>query len=81
MELALYDDRGGVQPPARFHLEVWRDGEWQPVTDEVHTPERPLGNALNEIRFEPVTATKLRVVFTHAGAARSGVSEIMVWAD
>ena len=81
VELALYDDRGGVQPPARFHLEVWRDGEWQPVTDEVHTPERPLGNALNEIRFEPVTATKLRVVFTHAGAARSGVSEIMVWAD
>jgi hypothetical protein len=26
-----------------------------------------------------VTAAKVRVVFTHRGAARSGVSEIFVW--
>jgi len=79
IELALYDDRGGVQSPERFHVEVLTDGAWTPVDDEVHTPERPLGNGLNEATFQPVTAQQLRVVFTHRGASRSGVSEIFVW--
>ena len=79
LEVALYDDRGGVQSPEQFHVEVLANGAWKPVDDEVHTPERPLGNGLNEIRFKPVTAAKVRVVFTHRGASRSGVSEIFVW--
>jgi hypothetical protein len=79
IELAVYDDRGGVQSPERFQVEILADGAWKPVLDEVHTPERPLGNGLNEVTFEPVTAAKVRVVFTHRGAARSGISEIFVW--
>ena len=79
VELALYDDRGGVQSPEQFHVEVLADGAWTPVDDEVHTPERPLGNGVNEGTFKPVTARQLRVVFTHRGASRSGVSEILVW--
>ena len=81
VELALYDDRGGVQPPERFHVEVWRDGAWKRVEGETHEPEQPLGNALNEIRFDRVETEKLRIVFTHRGAARSGVSEVFVWEE
>ena len=81
LELALYDDRGGVQPPERFQVEVFVDGVWKPVENEVHAPEQPLGNALIEVTFALVTATKLRVVFTHRGASRSGVSEIFVWEE
>ncbi|MEN9668046.1 MAG: Beta-L-arabinobiosidase precursor [Planctomycetota bacterium] len=79
IELALYDDRGGVQSPEQFHVEVLADGAWKPVDDEAHTPKRPLGNGVNEGTFKPVTAAKVRVVFTHRGASRSGVSEIFVW--
>ena len=57
------------------------DGVWKPVENEVHAPEQPLGNALNEARFKAVTARQMRVVFTHRGAARSGVSEIFVWEE
>jgi hypothetical protein len=31
------------------------------------------------VRFDRLRARKVRVVFTHAGQARSGVSEILVW--
>lgn len=79
LELALYDDRGGVQPPELFHVETFVDGVWKAVEKELHAPERPLGNALNEVTFAAVTAAKLRVVFTHRGTSRSGVSEIFVW--
>ena len=44
-------------------------------------PPRPTGGQFNEVRFDPATTTRLRVLFTHAGKARSGVSEILVWAD
>lgn len=81
LELALFDDRGGVQRPERFQLEVFTDGPWKPVENEVHAPEQPLGNALNEARFKAVTARQMRVVFTHRGAARSGVSENFVWEE
>jgi hypothetical protein len=81
LELALFDDRGGVQAPERFHVEILTEGGWKPVENEVHAPEQPLGNALNEARFKAVTARQMRVVFTHRGAARSGASEIFVWEE
>jgi len=81
LELALYDDRGGVQPPEAFHVEAFVDGAWRAVEGERHAPDRPLGNGLNEVTFTAVTAAKVRVVFTHRGASRSGVSEIFVWGE
>jgi len=44
-------------------------------------PEKPTGSQFNELRFDRVKATRVRVVFTHAGKARSGVSEMFVWND
>ncbi len=43
------------------------------------SPEKPAGSQFNEVRFDRVKASKVRVVFTHAGKARNGVSEILVW--
>lgn len=81
VELAIYDDRGGVQPPARYEVEVWDGKAWRPVRGAKRSPERPTGSQFNEVRFDRVKAGKVRVVFTHAGKARSGVSEILVWKD
>ena len=81
VELAIYDDRGGVQPPTKYEVEFWDGNGWKPVTDAKKTPEKPRGGDHNQVRFSPETASKVRVVFTHAGKARSGVSEIYVWND
>lgn len=81
VELGLYDDRGGVQPPTRFVVQYWDGSAWKDVDDAKATPEKPTGSVFNEVRFRPVKATKLRIVFTHAGKARSGMTELFVWAE
>lgn len=78
-ELAIYDDRGGVQAPKSYKIEVWQDGRWKSVQQAVATPESPTGSEWNSVKFQPVTSSKLRIVFTHTGESRSGVTEVMVW--
>ena len=79
IELAIYDDRGGVQPPSKFEIEFWDGKAWKPVTNAKKSTEKPVGGQFNEVRFDRVKSSKVRVVFTHAGKARSGVSEMLVW--
>ena len=81
VELAIYDDGGGVQPPTRYDVQYWDSEVWRDVDSAKKTPEKPTGGRFNEARFTPVKASKMRIVFTHAGKARSGVSEVMVWND
>ncbi len=79
VEMAIYDDRGGVQPPAEYVIE-YLDGEtWKAVANPQKTPTKPTGSANNTVRFSPVRSTMLRVVFTHQGESRSGLTEIEVW--
>jgi hypothetical protein len=80
VELAIYDDRGGVQSPANFEIEHWDGTRWQPLVTQ-KSPAKPIGSQWNSARFPPVVSRKLRIVFTNAGKARSGVSEVMVWND
>ncbi|MFO0937074.1 MAG: discoidin domain-containing protein [Gemmataceae bacterium] len=81
IELAIYDDRGGVQAPTQYHVEVWDGNVWTPVKKPTYAPEKPIGGQFNEVKFERTTARKVRVVFTHAGKARSGVSELLIWSE
>jgi hypothetical protein len=79
VELAIYDDRGGVQVPASYQLQVWTGSAWQDIESVVKSPAEPLGSQWNSASFAPVTSSKVRIIFTHRGRARSGVSEVMVW--
>lgn len=81
IELAIYDDRGGVQAPQSYELEVWDGTAWKPVDGLDRSPAKPVGGEVNIARFAPRTASKLRVWFKHAGQARSGVTELLVWND
>lgn len=81
IELAIYDDRGGVQPPTSYTIEFWTGSEWQPVAHLKRSPEQPTGSQWNSARFTPVTSSKVRIVFAHQGQSRSGVSEVIVWND
>jgi hypothetical protein len=79
VELAIYDDHGGVQAPKSYALQYWDGAAWRPVANARKSPAQPAGGQYNEVRFDKVRAAKLRVVFTNNGAARCGVSEIFVW--
>jgi hypothetical protein len=81
VELALYDDRGGVQAPTRYTIEYHDGKTWREAVNQRKSPEQPVGGQLNEVRFERVKTRKVRVVFTHRGKARSGVSEILMWPE
>ena len=81
VELAVYDDGGGVRAPESYAVQYWDGSRWRDAGGQKRTPERPAGGQYNEVRFEPVTAAKVRVVFTHAGKARSGVTEVFVWPE
>ena len=81
IELAIYDDRGGVQPPTAYVIQHWTGTEWHDVQNPKNSPAQPLGSQWNEARFEPVTSAKVRIVFTHRGQSRSGVSEVLIWND
>ncbi|MGN6642586.1 MAG: MGH1-like glycoside hydrolase domain-containing protein, partial [Verrucomicrobiota bacterium] len=35
IELCLYDDRGGVQPPASYTVQSWTGSEWSDIPDQV----------------------------------------------
>ena len=75
-ELSIYDDRGGVQPPESYTLEYLDGQVWKEVADLVTSPKVPAGSALNTATFRPVTCQKLRIVFTHQGQSRSGLTEL-----
>ncbi|MCF7730631.1 MAG: discoidin domain-containing protein [Akkermansiaceae bacterium] len=77
--LHIYDDHGGVQAPADYHLEGWTGSEWKPIPNQVKSPAVPTGNMANTVTFPQVKTNRLRVVFTHHGNARSGLTELEVW--
>ncbi len=77
--LHIYDDRGGVQAPERYTVEVWTGTDWHEVPGQVKDPESPTGNMANTVTFPPVSTNKVRVLFTHRGNARSGVTELEIW--
>ena len=81
VELAIYDDRGGVRAPADYTLEYFDGSSWRPVNNPRKSPQRAVGGQYNEARFEPVKASKIRVVFTHQARSRSGISEILAWPE
>jgi hypothetical protein len=79
LELHFFDDRGGVKAPAAYRVQYWRGKGWENVSGQVQTPKIPTGGAINTVTFHPVETSRIRVVFTHAHPARTGLTELEVW--
>ena len=79
VDLAIYDDRGGVQTPTDYAIQTWQQSSWTPVESIVRSPQQPTGNQWNTASFTPVNSSKVRILFTNQGKARSGVTEVMIW--
>jgi hypothetical protein len=81
VELAIYDDNGGVKAPAGYNVQFWDGDKWRDAAGQKKTPEQPAGGQYNEVVFQKVKTSRVRVVFVHQEKARSGVSEILVWSE
>jgi hypothetical protein len=81
VELYIYDDRGGVQPPEKYRVQTWTGNAWRDADAQSFKPEDSAGGMANTATFTPVATSKFRVVFTHKGKAKSGVTEIEAWGE
>jgi len=81
IDMGIFDDRGGVQAPESYTVQYYDGSQWRDAAGQVRTPDKPIGGAVNSVKFDRVTAAKVRVVFTHKGQAKSGVTELEVWKE
>jgi hypothetical protein len=81
VSLHLYDDRGGVQAPASYTIQYWDGAAFKDCEKQVKSPPRPAGGRVNDVTFTPVKTQKIRAVFEHKANAKSGVTEIEIWAE
>lgn len=70
-----------MQAPASYKVQYWTDNTWNDAAAQVVNPATPVGGRVNTVKFTKVTTQKVRVVFTHKGKSRSGVTEIEVWKE
>ncbi|MDG0814711.1 galactose-binding domain-containing protein [Cohnella rhizosphaerae] len=75
-KLYLYSDGGGVKAPSAYDVQYWTGSAWTSAAGQVKSPTAPAGNQLNTVSFNAVTASKFRIVFTHASGSKSGATEI-----
>jgi hypothetical protein len=81
VRLLLLDDGDKVAAPARIELQRWDGKGWAEVPGQVRTPAEPAGHRATVIAFPETAVSRLRAVFTHRGAARSGLTEFEAWGD
>ena len=79
VELHIFADRRGVHAPTSYKVQYLSGDRWVDVKGLKKSPETPKGSAKNSATFDKVTSRKIRVVFTNAGKARSGLTEFEVW--
>lgn len=82
VEVYWYDDRGGVQLPVRWELEVWRDGQWAKFplyTTDAYNVERDQFNVVHP--DEPLSIDRLRLQVWPRDDAAVGVLELIVRED
>ena len=81
IELHIFDDHGGVQAPEKYSIQHWIDGEWRDVVGQAIRPEIPIGGMTNTVTFPRIKTTRFRILFTHKGQARTGVTEVEAWRE
>jgi hypothetical protein len=65
VELYFLADGVEYAAPSAYRLQYLTAKGWREVPAQRRTPRIPLANGENEITFPPLTAQRLRVVFTH----------------
>jgi hypothetical protein len=81
-EVRLYfrNDRSGnrYRPPASYTVQYFNGSAWVDAAAQNKSPAAPQSN-YNNVRFTPVSTTRLRVQFTHASGFKTGLTEVKVY--
>jgi hypothetical protein len=70
------DDGGGLLPPSSWVVQYWNGTAWTNVTNQSGEPTAI--NTFNQVSFDPVTTTGLRVSMQSNGTASVGVIQWVV---
>ena len=81
VELYLFDDGRGVRAPKGYSVQYWNGAAWTDARVRSRHPAQPTGSAVNTVRIERVTTSRVRIVFEHALPGASGMTELMIWDD
>ena len=76
--LYLISDAQLFLPPDDITIEYQKGGQWIPVVVRTQTPTRYTGNTMNSIRFDKITASRMRIHFKHE-VKQVAVSEIELY--
>jgi hypothetical protein len=82
LKLYFLDDTTGIRAPAAYAVQSWNGTGWADIPGQRRTPPRPEGHRPNVVSFAPapVTAARLRFVFTPQAGSAVGLTEIEAWA-
>ena len=79
VKLYFLEDSTGIAPPARYDLQLWRNGAWVSINGQRRAPAVPAGRRANVVTFTPIATTKLRAVLTPRRGRALGLTEIEAW--
>ena len=72
----IYSDGGGVLAPSNYDVQYWNGSAWVDCSSQSKSPSTPTGGTQNTVTFSSVSTQKIRVVFTNASGAYTGVTEL-----
>lgn len=75
-EVYFADDGGGLLPPSSWVVQFWNGSSWVNVSSQSGSPAAD--NTFNDVTFDPVTTTGLRVSMQQTGTASVGVIQWVV---
>ncbi len=68
------DDGAGLLPPSSWVVQYWDGSAWVDV--KAQSGEPTAINTFNQVTFDPVTTTKLRILMQSSGTAGSGIGSL-----
>lgn len=83
VRLYLVGAGGNYSAPKSYVLQYWTGNAWKDAPHQHHVPAKPAADQLNRITLpEPLTTSKIRVVFTNKGGRYGyvAVTELESWA-
>jgi hypothetical protein len=75
-EVYFADDGGGLLAPSSWVVQYWSGSAWVNVSNQSGDPAQL--NQFNQVTFDPVTTTKLRISMQGTGTASVGVVQWVV---
>ncbi|HEX4053261.1 MAG TPA: discoidin domain-containing protein [Tepidisphaeraceae bacterium] len=79
VNLYFYGDGTHFKAPTDYSLEYWSNGAWAAIPGLQKTPNVPLDNGQNTVRFPPLETSRLRAVFHNPKDAATALVEIQVF--